>query len=437
MTDSLSLLFNSKSEFIDEWINCKSTELVLPFYSSADIRDSGFKASCIDLNLFPAGFNNLCSNFAVRAADSVKEVVPKYLKGKPFKNVLIFPEAHSRNTFYNENLLSLKNVLINSGLNVEIAAIGEMDDSEPCELVTASHKKIQLCKIKRENNRIIGENGEEFDWILLNNDLADGNVEWLKNIEQPILPPPCFGWHSRKKSQFFNCYETVIKEFADEFKIDPWLLYATTDVVPEVDFKTETGRKDVAEIVDKMLSTTREKFEKYNIDEQPYVFIKHDSGTYGMGIMVVNSSDQVLEMNRKARNKMAVGKGSIPIKSVVIQEAVPTRHVTENYVSESVIYLVENKVIGSFLRINSEKGVVDNLNARGMSFHQHCELQPVENPQECNCTNESQMLYWTLAKLAVIAAGHEFCDAHEILDKQLVLGSMDILGGVDSIISEN
>ncbi len=408
MTDSLSVLFNSKSEFIDEWINRKSNNLILPFYSSADIRDSGFKATCVDLNLFPAGFNNLCSNFAVSAAQSIKEVIPKYLKGKPFKNVLIFPEAHSRNTFYNENLLSLKNVLVNSGMNVEIATIDKSNDSDSCELITSSNKKIKLCEIKRENNRIVGANGKKFDWILLNNDLADGNVEWLKNLEQPVLPPPCFGWHSRKKSQFFNCYETVIKEFADEFKIDPWLLYAPVDVVPEVDFKTESGRKDVADIVDKMLLETKENFEKYKINEVPHVFIKHDSGTYGMGIMVVSSAVQVLNMNRKARNKMAVGKGSIPIKSVVIQEAVPTRHVTENYVSESVIYLVRNKVIGSFLRINSEKGAVDNLNARGMSFHRHCALQPVENPWECNCTNESQMLYWTLAKLAAIAAGHEF-----------------------------
>jgi len=408
MTDSLTSLFNSKSEIINDWIISKSSKLVLPFYSSADIRDSGFKATCIDLNLFPAGFNNLCSNFVLRAARSVKEVLPKYFKNKSFENVLIFPEAHSRNSFYNENLLSLKNVLTSSGLNVEIAAVAEMDDAESCELITSSNQKIKLRKIKRENNRIIGENGENFDWILLNNDLADGNIELLKDIEQPILPPPCFGWHSRKKSQFFNCYESVIKEFADEFKIDPWLLYAPTDVVPEVDFKTETGRKDVAEIVGKMISSTTEKFEKYNINEEPYVFIKHDSGTYGMGIMVVSSANQVLEMNRKARNKMAVGKGCIPIKSVVIQEAVPTKHVTENYVSESVIYLVENKVIGSFLRINSEKGAVDNLNARGMSFQQHCELQPVENPQDCNCTNESQMLYWTIAKLAAIAAGHEF-----------------------------
>jgi len=420
MTDSLSSLFKSKSEFIDEWINCKSANLVLPFYSSADIRDSGFKATCIDLNLFPAGFNNLCSNFAIHASSSIKEVIPKYLKGKSFENVLIFPEAHSRNTFYNENLLSLKNVLTSAGLNVEIAAIAEMDDSESLELITSSSQKIKLCKIKRENNRIVGENGEKFDWILLNNDLADGNIEHLKNLEQPVLPPPCFGWHSRKKSQFFKCYEEVIKEFADEFKIDPWLLYAPTDVVPEVDFKTDSSRKDVAGIVDKILAATRDKFEKYKINEVPHVFIKNDSGTYGMGIMVVNSPDQVLNMNRKARNKMAMGKGNIPIKSVVIQEAVPTRSVTENYVSEPVIYLVENRIIGSFLRLNTEKGAVDNLNARGMSFNQYCALHPVEDPKQCNCTNETQMLYWTLAKLAVIAAGYEF----ELVCKKNISGSV-------------
>ena len=408
MTDSLTSLFSSKSEFIEEWIVTKSKKLFLPFYSSADIRDSGFKATCVDLNLFPAGFNNLCSNFAVVAERSIKEIVPEYLKGKPFKNVLIFPEAHSRNSFYNENLLALKNVLVHSGLNVEIATIAEMHNHEIAELVTTTNHKIKLCKIKRENNKIVGENNKQFDWILLNNDLADGNIDLLKNIDQPILPPPCFGWHSRKKSQFFDCYESVIKEFAYEFKIDPWLLYAPAKLVTEIDFKSDIARKKVADIVDEMILNIKINYKKYNIDDTPHVFIKHDSGTYGMGIMVVNSSDQIINMNRKARNKMAVGKGKIPIESVVIQEAVPTRHVTKDYVSESVIYLVKNKVIGSFLRLNSKKGAHDNLNATGMSFQQHCSLQPVENTNECNCTDEVQMLYWTLAKLATIAAGHEF-----------------------------
>jgi len=408
MTDSLSSLFKSKAEFIDSWIDRKSDSLVLPFYSSADIRDSGYKATCIDLNLFPAGFNNLCSNFAVLAARSVKEAIPKYLEGKPFENVLIFPEAHTRNTFYNENLLSLKNVLIAAGLNVEIAAVGEIADSENPELLTSSNQKIKLCGIKRENNRITGRNGEKFDWILLNNDLAEGKIERLENLEQPVLPHQCFGWHSRKKSQFFKCYEKIIKEFAEEFDIDPWLLYAPHEVVREVDFNSESSRKEVADTVEKLLADIKIKFEKYEISEIPHIFIKNDVGTYGMGIMVVNSPDQVVNMNRKARNKMAIGKGNIPIKSVVVQEAVPTRSVTENYVSEPVIYMVENKIIGSFLRLNTEKGAVDNLNARGMSFNQYCALHPVENPVECNCTNETQMFYWTLAKLAAIAAGHEF-----------------------------
>ena len=38
----------------DAWIAARLSGFVAPFYSSADIRDSGVKAACVDMNLFPA-----------------------------------------------------------------------------------------------------------------------------------------------------------------------------------------------------------------------------------------------------------------------------------------------------------------------------------------------------------------------------------------------
>ena len=403
MTDNLTKIFTEKEVVFNQWLENKAAGLIIPFYSSADIRDSGYKAACIDLNIFPAGFNNLCEKFAEKAALSVKSYLLNFFGEKSYHNVVLVPEAHSRNKFYNAHLLSLKNILESAGLNVTVAAMS----SENFRLETFDGKILITELIKIKNNLLVNQNDIPFDWVLLNNDLSDGKIDFLEGIAQPVIPSISFGWHERRKSCFFNNYNALITDFAKEFSFDPWILSAETHLVSDIDFQTEIGREKVAAIVENVLISTEKKYKEYNISEQPRVFIKNDSGTYGIGIMVVGSADEIINMNRKSKNKMAVGKGKQPIKSVIVQEAVPTRNITENFVSEPVIYMIGNEVIGTFLRANSERGAADNLNAKGMTFYRYCSLLPVEQPSECTCTSESQNFYNFIAKLSAVAAAKE------------------------------
>jgi len=406
MIDSLNKIFASKEEAVNKWLESKATGLEIPFYSSADIRDSGYKAACIDSNLFPAGFNNLCEKFSDEAIESIEKIIHTKFNGNPHKNVLIVPEAHSRNKFYNAHLLSLKNILKKAGLSVTIAAMDPENINYQLETFDGNFLKTK--PIIRKNNFLINEkSGKPFDWILLNNDLSDGEIDFLDNLVQPIFPPVNFGWHKRRKSYFFESYNNLINELAKDFNFDPWLLSAITNLESNVDFNSETGREKVAVTVDKVLQSVRKKYDKYKIDNSPRVFIKNDSGTYGMGIMVVKSPDEIINMNRKARNKMAVGKGKQPITNVIIQEAVPTRNIMNDFVTEPVVYLINLQIVGTFLRANSERGAIDNLNAKGMSFYRYCTLHPVETSSECLCNSDSQIIYRTLGKISAIAAALE------------------------------
>jgi len=45
----------------------QSIEHTAPFYSSVDLRNSGFKLALVDTNLFPAGFNNPTPVFETEA----------------------------------------------------------------------------------------------------------------------------------------------------------------------------------------------------------------------------------------------------------------------------------------------------------------------------------------------------------------------------------
>ena len=44
---------------IEAWFRNQWVKYPAPFYSSIDIRNSGYKIAPVDTNLFPAGFNNL------------------------------------------------------------------------------------------------------------------------------------------------------------------------------------------------------------------------------------------------------------------------------------------------------------------------------------------------------------------------------------------
>ena len=48
---------------IERWFRAQWQDHVVPFYTSVDLRNSGFKLAPVDTNLFPGGFNNLNPDF--------------------------------------------------------------------------------------------------------------------------------------------------------------------------------------------------------------------------------------------------------------------------------------------------------------------------------------------------------------------------------------
>ena len=151
-----------------------------------------------------------------------------------------------------------------------------------------------------------------------------------------------------------------------------------------MNFDEEEGIEKVALSVERVLKHTQEAYDKYKITRKPFVFVKNNSGTYGMGIMVVHSAEEVRTMNRRTKHKMSVGKNKMPIHSVAVQEGVPTATLVDRLAAEPVIYLYGTELIGGFLRTNTEKGDEDNLNSQGMVFKMLCmsDLRELESEPE-------------------------------------------------------
>jgi len=210
------------------------------------------------------------------------------------------------------------------------------------------------------------------DIVLVNNDFSVGIPGLIKKIIQPLVPTPAIGWHTRKKSDHFNHYRSLIEDFAKILGCDAWLLRAEHSHMDDIDFSKPEVLSALGHKVDAILGRLRSKFQQYNIKDTPYVFIKNDAGTYGMAVMTVESGDELLHLNKKQRTHMKMGKGSRPVTEVIIQEGIPTIDRFKGLVAEPVIYLVNNEVAGGFFRLNEKSGFKGNLNQPGMKFSKLC-----------------------------------------------------------------
>jgi len=357
---------------IEHWFRLQWLEHPAPFYTSVDLRNAGFKLAPVDANLFPGGFNNLNPDFLPLALQAAQVAVEKMCVSA--KRFLLIPENHTRNLFYLQNVATLADIIRKIGLSVRIGSlIPDLD--APLTLDLPEGGSLTLEPILRRGDRVLvkGRGGEpDFEpcAILLNNDLSAGIPDILEGLSpaQALLPPLHAGWATRRKSRHFAAYDEVAQKFAALVGIDPWLINPYHANCGEVDFHARKGEECLAQHVEEVLAKTRVKYREYGIDREPFVIVKADAGTYGMGIMTVKSADDVLDLNRRARNKMAVVKEGLAVHNVLVQEGVPTYESINQAVAEPVVYMIDHFVVGGFYRVHTGRGADENLNAPGMHF---------------------------------------------------------------------
>jgi glutamate--cysteine ligase len=391
---------------IEHWLRTQWLEHASPFYASVDLRNSGFKLAPVDTNLFPGGFNNLNPEFLPLCVQAMQIAVEKICPEA--RGVLLIPENHTRNLFYLQNVAQIALILKQAGMRVRIGSLlPEITAATQIQLPDGG--ALTLEPLVRHGNRL---GVADFDpcVVLLNNDLSAGVPDILKNLEQSIFPPLSAGWYTRRKSQHFTAYDRVADEFAKLLDIDPWLInpyFATCD---QVNFQERVGEECLAAQVDVVLQKIRVKYAEYGVKQDPFVIVKADAGTYGMGIMTVKEGSEITGLNRKQRNKMAVVKEGLAVSDVLIQEGVYTFEQIGEEVAEPVIYMIDHYVVGGFYRVHTSRGVDENLNAAGMHFEplafKACCTMP--NP-DCapDDTPNRFYAYGVVARLALLAASLE------------------------------
>lgn len=391
---------------IEHWLRKKWQNYSVPFYCSVDLRNSGFKLAPVDTNLFPGGFNNLNPEFMPLCVQAMMTAVEKICPDT--HSVLLIPENHTRNIFYLQNVATLQNIMRHAGMHVRIGSLLP-DITTATNFNLPDGNILTLEPIERKNNRL---SVKSFDpcTILLNNDLSTGIPEILQNLDQVVIPPLHAGWTTRKKSWHFSAYDNVAQEFSDLIGIDPWLINPQFASCGKINFQEQKGVDCMASAANEILSNIQEKYSQYGVKEKPFIIVKADAGTYGMGIMTIKDGADIYALNRKQRNKMSKVKEGLPVSDVLIQEGVYTFESINQAVAEPVVYMVDHYVVGGFYRVHTGRATDENLNAPGMHF------VPLAFDTTCllpNHTAHSDFIsnrfyaYSVIARLALLAAAHE------------------------------
>ena len=389
LDDNQNLLEQHRDQ-LSEWFEQKRDEVPIPIYGSVDIRDSGWKVCVVDANHFPAGFNNVAPEDEPHLAQLLKNHILRRHQGCDW--VHLYPESHTRNPAYVENVAVIARLITNAGFRVtvgspELIGHGSLDGlSGP----------LKLDPVKVSEDGLLVAGGKPC-LILLNNDLTGGIVPGLGT--QMVSPPIEMGWHRRRKSEHYTALKAYVDEVAKMLGIDPWHLSTEHIVSEDKCLDKENCRIELAAEVDDFISRIKQRYDAHGIDREPVIFVKNDQGTYGLGILTITSGEQLLQLSNRKMKKLSYGKGGASNENFFIQEGVPTQFFNDGPL-EPVVYLVDGEAASWFYRENPKKSEMDNLNSPSAHFHRRDEM-----PE--HLTRHADGWHALVAELSMLAMGRE------------------------------
>ncbi|TAG32485.1 MAG: glutamate--cysteine ligase [Polaromonas sp.] len=393
---------------IERWFRLEWMEHTPPFYCSVDVRNAGFKLAPVDSNLFPDGWNNLTPDMLPLAVQAGMAAIEKICPEA--RNLLILPKNQPQNSFYWANVLQLKRVFHQAGLNVRFGSLSP-DVNQNVTLNLPAGESVTIEPLIRTDRRL---GLKDFDpcTILLNNDLSAGIPGILEDLNEQYLLPPLHATGSvRRKSLHFKAYEEVSKRFGKLLGVDPWLINPMFAHCRGVNFTHGSGMDCLSTNVDALLTKVKRKYKEYGIHEKPFVVVKADGGSAGMGIMTVRDVKDLDALIGQAKARAGAGKGLATLPEVIIQEGVLTHERVNAAVAEPVVYMMDRYVVGGFYRIHAERTADESLSVPGSSYVPLAFADSGRLPQHGEKPGSSSpnrfYMYGVIARLAMLAASYE------------------------------
>ena len=399
MNDKIHHAILQNMDSLCNWFETEAQKVYIPFYSSYDIRDSSFKVTNVDANIYPAGFNNICPTDKEHSPELAQSYFNTYYPGA--KKILLITEDHLKNMYYWENVNAIQALLTTAGFDVRIG-MPVLAEQATMEFETYLGNKVLAHRVLNQGGKLVTDNFEP-DVVISNNDFSKTYEAWTDLSKTSMTPPMELGWYQRQKSIYFECYNNTAAEFAQLLKMDPWYFQVRTELFSEFDVSDEQSRIRLAKIADDMLLKLQQDYSQRGISEKPYLFIKNNSGTCGLGVIRVAAGEDILKWTYDARKKMKAQKGGGRFDEVIVQEGVPTVMKSGAATAEPTIYMVGDSLAGGFLRTHEQKDEKDSLNSPGAVYKKLCLSDLKIKAEGCPLEN----VYGWVGKIGLLAIGRE------------------------------
>ena len=192
----------------------------------------------------------------------------------------LIPESHEMLP-YVENLKNPQRLIEQAGFRCTVGSPELADHGSLAGISGPLNLDVVSLQMVNDEESIV-VNGEQPDLILLNNDLTEGIVPGLGTEDRVCFTTTGNGWHSRKKSHHYDALSDYVSEIAELIGIKPWCLITDWFVSKDKCLDRESCRIELAAEVDDFIQRIKNKYHTLGIDREPVVFIKNDSGTYGL-----------------------------------------------------------------------------------------------------------------------------------------------------------
>ena len=393
----------------ERWFRLEWMEHMPAFYSAVDVRNAGFKLAPVETDLYPGGWNDLSEAMLPLAVQAAQAAIEKICPEA--RNLLLIPANRTQNAAYLSNVAQLVRIFRMAGLNVRVGSISN-DIKEPIRIALPPNDawgdSVLLEPVVLRTERRIGLPNFDPCTVLVNHDLSAGAPGILEELyEQYILPPVHAGWHTRRRSKHWACYEEVAKRFGKMLGIDHWLISPMFERCEAIRPMQEQSMELLRNQVDALLNRIRRKYKEYGIQAQPFITIKADNSACSTEILTVHSTADLAPLadsGSPAHARWQQAQSGQAAGDLVLQEGVPSCERIGSAVAEPVVYTMDRYVVGSFYRVQA--GDPAGEQCVPLTFDKNRQLPEPGSKPGASVPNRFYM-YGVMARLAMLAASYE------------------------------
>ncbi|MCO6439506.1 MAG: glutamate--cysteine ligase [Nitrococcus mobilis] len=261
--ESLRLVNQS---IIESWPLRHGQRTPAPFHASFNLRHVGFKLALADTKLSPMGFNNLNPGFQPPCVHAIQPAMERVCASAHC--ILIVPESHTRNLFYLESLATLYDLLVNTGHAILIGSLRPAINAATFFDLPSGRRLTLEPPARSDTHPAMA--GFAPCLAPPNSAPSGGHPASLQSLERPVILPLALGWTKRRKSDHFDHYRRVAKEFCELIHNDPWLITPLHRACGAINFKRCAGKECLTSNVHALLAEIPLKYTAKALDRQPH-----------------------------------------------------------------------------------------------------------------------------------------------------------------------